>query len=295
MATYTSSDSILDTVSVSIFWYIMSFIFGAGLIYILLWSIQPANNNLSAAIISIIFLFMFIISIILSKLEILRNGTLAGNSLALWLGALGWSAIRYLSIAFTEGSQKLFSLTADTAFFSTAIQSLPLVLQFIFNVIVGPIAEEMLWIVAIPYVVISISNYIAKKSQYKFFENKVVQLIIMILVGAPTFALFHIGNVAITGFVIFVAIFRAVLLTSVYLPSGRRTWYFTILPAFAIGAHIANNLIEFGVVNGLQLLNSSFMYTGLLGYIFIFGTLTLAILSVSNKIRKGTWTVGGQF
>lgn len=295
MASYKSSDSILDSVSVSVFWYIMTFIFGAGLIYILLWSIQPENNNLASAIISIIFLFMFIISLILSKFEILRNGTLAGNSLALWLGVVFWATLRFVLSTVSTSNQKFFSLTADTAFFSTSIQSLPLVLQFIFNVIVAPIAEELLWIVAIPYVVISVSNYLAKNPKYKILSNKIVQLLIMIAIGAPTFALFHIGNVALTGFLIFVGVFRAILLTSVYLPSGQRTWAFSILPAFAIGAHITNNLIEFGVTNGFQLLNSSFFYTGLLGYIFIFGTLALAVFSIYNKLTRGTWSVGGNF
>jgi hypothetical protein len=295
MAGYRSSDNILDTVPVSVFWYVVSGIFGSGMIYILLWSIQPVNNNLPAAIISIIFLLMFLLGIILSKLEILKNGTLAGNSLALWLGVLSWSAVRYLMDVAYQNSGKLFSLTANATFFSTSLQTLPLFLQFIFNVIVAPIAEEMLWIVAIPYIVISIGDYFAKNKKYSFMGNRTVQVLIMVLIATPTFALFHIGNLAITSFLIFVALFRTILLITVYLPSGTRNWAFTILPAFAIGAHITNNFIEFGVTNGLNVMNSSFWYMGLIAFVFIFGTLGIALLSVYNKITKGTFAVGGTF
>ena len=295
MTAYKSSDNILDTVPVSVFWYIISAIFGAGMIYILLWSIQPVNNNLPAAIISIIFLFMFIVGVILSKLEILKNGTFVGNSLALWLGVATWAGVRWIMSAAYNGTASVFSLTANATFFSTSLQTLPLFLQFIFNVIVAPIAEEMLWIVAIPHIVISIGNYLAKNPKYSFMGNKIVQLLIMILIGTPTFALFHIGNLAITSFLIFVALFRTILLITVYLPSGRRTWAFSILPAFAIGAHIANNFIEFGVVNGINVMNSSFLYLGLIGYIFIFATLGVAIYSLYNKLVKGSWSIGGRY
>lgn len=295
MAVYRSSDNILDTVPVSVFWYTISAIFGAGMIYILLWSIQPANNNLPAAIISIIFLLMFLLGIILSKLEILKNGTVAGNSLALWLGIAMWSLVRYLMDTAYQNSGKLFSLTANATFFSTSLQTLPLFLQFLFNVIVAPIAEEMLWIVAIPYIVISIGDYFAKSKKYTFMGNRIVQVLIMILIAAPTFALFHIGNLALTSFLIFVALFRTILLITVYLPSGKRHWAFAILPAFAIGAHIANNFIEFGVVNGFQVMTGSFFYMGLIGFIFIFGTLLFALASIYNRITKGTFSVGGSF
>lgn len=292
---YKSSDSILDTVSVSVFWYIITAIFGTGLLYILLWSIQPAHNNLPAAIISIIFLFMFIISMILSKIEILRNGTLVGNSIALWVGVIFWSLFRYLITNFYSAGNKLFSLTADTAFFSTAVQSLPMTLQFVFNVIVAPIAEEMLWIVAIPYSVIAGGNYVAKSTDYKIFGNKYFQLIAMIAIGAPTFAAFHIGNIAITGFLIFVAVFRAILLLVVYLPTRERKYGFSVLPAFAIGAHIANNWIEFGLNNGLQLLNQNLIWVGLLAYVFILFTLILFIWSLFTKVKKGQWNPLGRF
>ena len=170
-----------------------------------------------------------------------RQATLFVIGFLIWLGL---------------GSQQnsVLSITKSTLFASISSE-LPRFMDFLMNTFVIPISEELFWIIGIPYATITIMNLIGKK--FEPLRNIWVQIIIVAIICGVTFALFHVGKLFI-GFLIAAFIFRAVTIVSVYgdieadiIPGV------TLVPAFALGAHIGNNWGDFGFIEGVGLLWSN--------------------------------------
>ena len=139
--------------------------------------------------------------------------------------------------------------------FAAISSELPQLLEVIFNVFIIPISEEIFWMIGIPFSLISIMNVIGKKME--FWKNPYVQMVVVIIISSVTFAIFHIGK-AFIGFIIAAMIFRTIMIVMVY---GE--YKFNILKGvnlvagFAVGAHIANNLIDTGIKKTWLVLSTS--------------------------------------
>jgi hypothetical protein len=149
--------------------------------------------------------------------------------------------------------------------------------DFILNVFNVPVAEELLWLIAIPFLIIVLLNTIGVK-------NKWVQFGIIIAVSSVSFALFHVGKIFLT-FLISAFVFRTVLLF-LYVGDGLLntiTWA-DIGASLALGIHVGNNWATYGFWNGISLLLDSVWGIILL---VIFGVFMVSgFIGLSDKIIK---------
>lgn len=245
--------------SASIFWVICYLVTLVGLLWIAIWAYF--NNSIKGAIIAIIFFMMLTTSFVLSRRTLFQAGTWQQNAASFSLGFLIW--------AFIAGRPQSILSVAQNDLFASIASELPEYLEFIMNTFVIPIAEESLWIIALPDVLTFLMNQTAKDKRFGFFSNKVLQLAVIIVVGSVTFAVFHIGNLAIMSFIIAAIVFRTAMLLFVV---GDSNWnllpFISVVPAFAVGAHIANNWAAYGFGDGVQLLLQN-ISTGWIVFLFL--------------------------
>lgn len=227
----------------SAFWvsaYILSLV---SLIWIGVWSYF--NNNLRGAIIAMIFLMMLLASAVLSRNTLYQSGSFRQSATSFTFGFVLWS--------FLANNNQLS--VSSNHLFSSIAGELPEMLEFMVNTFLVPIAEESLWMIAIPDTLAFLMDEAAKAKRFSFFGNKVFQLVVIAVVASVTFALFHVGNLAFASFIIAAIIFRVAM---IFFVVGDQLWdvvpALNNVPAFAVGAHIANNLVAFGFGNGVLLL-----------------------------------------
>jgi len=254
----------------SIFWVGAYAISLVGLIWIAIWSFF--NNSVTGAIIAFIFFMMLISSAVLSRRTLFQTGTWKQNATSFTLGFLIWVFI---------GSQPQSILSvAENNLFSTISSQLPQLLEFIMNSFVIPIAEEALWIIALPDVLHFLMNQISTNKQLSFFKNKFLQLFVIAGIGAFTFAYFHVGNIGFLSFIIAAMLFRTIM---IFFVVGDQSFnaipFVTVVPAFAVGAHIGNNWAQFGFMKGVNILIQNFQ----IGWL-IFGILIIIFLSAIDNI-----------
>lgn len=261
----------------SIFWvgaYLVSLV---GLIWIAIWAFF--NNSVTGAVIAFIFFMMLVSSFVLSKRTLFQSGTWKQNATSFTLGFMIW-------IFIGSNTNSVLSV-AQNNLFSTISSQLPQFLEFIMNSFVIPIAEESLWIIALPDVLSFMMNQIGKA--YSFFTNKIFQLIVIAVVGAVTFAVFHVGNLGFLAFLIAAMLFRTIMIFFVVGDQSLDAIPFvTIVPAFAVGAHIGNNLAQFGVGKGVNLLMQNIE----IGWL-IFGIFIIIFLSAIDSIIGLVTSVAG--
>lgn len=268
----------------SAFWIVVATFGTLAPILILLWSIQSGNNNLQASIVAIIISFFIFTGLFLSKLEIFSNGTWRENAFSSFIGFLSFGLLNLFLF-----KKSLFSSVAQSTF-STITSQFPLTLQFLSDSILIPLAEEFLWIVGIPYIIISLYRNLSKNTtgwKSKFFGSHNVQIISIVIIGSISFALFHVGKLALVSFLIIAMIFRAILIVISY-----GDWFekFRLVPAFAIGAHIGNNWVDFGFFKGIAILNEAFFTYGLLVYGFAIAIVVTCGMIIYEKIKyKRAW------
>lgn len=222
----------------SIFWILLVFLSLTWLSYLGIWSFQ--NNSIKGVVISTIFFAMIISGIVLSKFEIFNTGNWRENALSFSAGFGLWALI-----SGSFGTQSLLSVSQNHLFASISGE-LPQFIDVLMNGIVVPIAEEIFWMFAIPYALISIMNSLGKK--YSFFENHYLQLIIVAIIAGLSFAFFHVGKTAFTYFVISAIIFRVIMIFAIF-GDKKLDWLkkFNLVSAFAVGGHIANNIFNGGI------------------------------------------------
>lgn len=252
----------------SAFWIIVILVSLIGLSYLGIWAFHA--NSVKGVAISTIFFGMIIAGIILSKFEIFNSGTWSENCFSFVLGFTLWSSL-------LGGSSKSILAVTQNSLFASIASELPQFLEFVINTFVIPIAEESFWMIGIPYSVSAIMNLIGK--QYPVFKNIWFQLTVITIVSGTTFALFHVGKMLL-GFLIAAFFFRAAMVFTVIgeqkldLVKG-----ITLVPAFALGAHIGNNWADFGVLKGVQLLIQNIE----VGWV-VFAILAIIFLSAINQI-----------
>lgn len=264
----TAEKSPLSTASA--FWVVAYLISLVGLIWIAIWAYF--NNSIRGAVIAIIFFMMLVTSVVLSRRTLYQSGTFQTSATSFTLGFIIWSILG-------STQQSILSVSQNNLF--AAISSeLPQFLEFIMNTFVIPIAEESLWIIAIPDVLTFIMDKVSGVNNLSFFKNKILQIAVIVVVGASTFALFHVGNLAFVAFLVAAIIFRTAMI--LFVVGDRKINLvptLTIVPAFAVGAHIGNNLSSFGFQKGWTLLVQNFAVGWMVFAIFL-----IIFLSSVNQI-----------
>ena len=227
-----------------------------------------------------IFFVMIISGILFSKFEIFNIGTWKENSVSFTIGFALWSIISGLF-----GTQSILSVTKNHLF-ATIAGELPQFIDVLMNGIVVPISEEIFWMFAIPYGVLSILNVLKKK--YEVFNNETLQIIIVAIISASTFAIFHVGKSALTMFLISAVLFRSIMIILVF---GDRKLdlikKFNLVASFSVGAHIANNLFQGGITTANIVLQQNMtvyvIVITLASIIFLTTLNALASIIIKNK------------
>jgi hypothetical protein len=259
----------------SIFWILIVLVALGGLSYLGIWSFH--NDSVAGGIIASIFFAMIVAGILMSKFEIFSMGTWGENSLSFAIGFAMWATIGAVA-----GSQSVLSV-AENHLFSTIASQLPVLVEVLMNNFVIPIAEEMFWMIAIPWSLISIMNTIGKSKE--IFSSPYLQIPVVVIVSGLSFALFHVGKAA-TYFLIAAFIFRGIVIILVYgdqqLDILKKL---NLVVAFSLGAHIANNVSSAGIRETFIILNSNFWSIGWIVYAIL-----LAIIagSIDQVIKLGS-------
>ena len=264
----------------SIFWVFIILVSLMGLSYLGIWAYQ--NDSVKGATISFIFFAMIITGIVLSKFEIFNIGTWSENCLSFTLGFGIWMAFGLFM-----GTQSVLSVSQNQ-YFSAISSELPQLLDFLTTIFVIPISEELFWMIAIPFSLFTIFNLLGKK--YPIFSNNILQIFLISIVSGVTFAAFHVGKLIIN-FLLAAYIFRTIMIVLVY---GDQKYdiikKINLVVAFSLGAHIGNNLINYGFVKGNLILFDNFAAVGWMIYllflvIFISGFNKLLEIIFAKKLQ----------
>ncbi len=243
----------------SAFWILFILLGLGGLLYLMVWSFH--NDSVKGIALSIIFFAMIIAGVSLSRLKIFDEYSWGTNSLSFSLGFFAWLIIGNLF-----GKQSVLSLTENNLF-ATVSSELPQFVEMITTVFIIPIAEELFWMVGIPFALISIMTALGK--QYPIWSNKILQMVVVIIISSGTFAIFHVGKVH-TLFMISAIIFRTIMIVLIY---GDEEFNIlkgvNLVVAFSLGSHIANNMINFGVSKTWLILRQELLVTFLIVGLFL--------------------------
>lgn len=259
----------------SIFWIVTILIALSGLVYFMIWSFH--NNSVKGAIVSIIFIGMIISGILLSRMKVFDWASWGDNALSFTLGFWIWIAIGSLF-----STQSILSVSQNHLF-ATISSELPQFVEFITNIFIVPIAEELFWMVGIPFALITIFRQLGK--QYDIWNNVYLQMAIIIFVGSTTFAFFHVGKLFI-GFIIASMIFRTIMIVLIY---GEYNFDIlkgvNLVAGFSVGAHIGNNLIDYGFSKAWIVLKSELVVMIII--LLFFGALFITALNRMLEVIVG--------
>ena len=259
----------------SIFWILMVLLSLSGLAYLLIWSFH--NDSVRGVVISVIFTTLIIAGILLSRMKIFDFYSWGDNALSFTLGFFAW-----LGLGRLFGTQSILSVSENHLFAAIAAD-LPQLVEVILNVFIIPIAEEIFWMIGIPFALISVMNELGKK--YPLWKNLYLQMFVIIVVASVTFAIFHVGKMFI-GFMIAAIVFRTIMIVLIY---GEHKFDIikgiNLVVGFAIGAHIANNMISTGIQKTYLVLQTN--TTVFIIVLVFFGVLFLSALNTILRFVLG--------
>ena len=226
------------------------------LFYLMVWGYQL--TNMKAVVASILF-FSFIIffyTIFGFRELYISHSTFRQTSFSYVLGLVlavvfGWIGRHFTFSLFTIPKQYLLSQISS---------QLPRFWEKIVNVDAASYSEEMLFLFALPALLAIIFTFIGKQAEksknpifknFRFFKSPFFFIPMVVLVVAPTFAGFHVGNLQLITFIISAIIFRSLLLVLVYgekFSHDKFIPFISLVPAFGIGYHRGNNIMATGGV-----------------------------------------------
>lgn len=261
----------------SAFWILMTLVSLSGLIYLMIQAFHQESIRLS--VIAMIFAVIILSGIVLSRLQVFDLGGWRQNCLSFAIGFIFWGVLGTVL-----NSSGMSLILEKNYLFASVSSQLPLYTEFILNAFIIPIAEEMFWMVGLPFALISIMRTIGK--EWEIFQNALVQMAVVITVASITFGVFHVGKLTFA-FLLASMIFRTIMILTVY-----GDYYFNwikfapIVASFSIGSHIANNWLTEGWSNSFLILQTNLVVSG---FIFLYlGIIFLsAIEYVSKAIYKG--------
>ena len=227
-----------------VFWLILVAVALIPLLWLQVWAYQ--NVNMKAFVIGNIFVVFIVLTFAFDFEKRLypSGSTFLSNSFSLSIGLLFGSLMGLLS---SIGEQSIFGLfTVSQQYLLSEISvQLPLFWATFANVVGAPVAEELLFLISIPTILFIIIEFIGSK--YKVFKNPLVQTGIVAGVVGPLFAFFHVGNVALVGFIISAIVFRVLTIGLVHGDTKADILPFvSLIPAFAVGYHMSNNIMVSG-------------------------------------------------
>ena len=165
---------------------------------------------------------------------------------------------------------------------ATLSSKLPIFVELVLNNFIIPIAEEMFWMIGLPFALFSVMDNLGKWEKIEFFKNRVFQIIVVILVCSISFAYFHIGKLLL-GFIISSIIFRTILIGLVY---GDMKFDIikgvNLVAGFGVGSHMANNILDRGVANTWTVISQN----SIVVTIIIVGFLGLIFITAINRILE---------
>lgn len=279
----------------SVFWGLMVVLMITSLGYLAILGIVEEGAG-SPAFQVATFLFMLLVgSVVLSMGKILHaetnvvyssQGFVAGFLLFLGLGTIGEASL--ISITDTLFEQQLAQLgqngVINTEFWDWFIPT-----------IAAPVTEEAFWAVGLPVGLVLLMQSIAKSSHQirdpwvspflRLFENKIVQMIVLVLVLSTSFAFFHIDQQDTAVFILAALAFRAILTVIWW---GDMHWdlvpYLVIAPSFLVGAHLGNNMVAgAGLLGSITIASThpiGWITMAVFGFIFV-----IALLGLHKEFR----------
>ncbi len=254
----------------SVFWIIL--ILMSIMAFSLLGFYGYVNENIRIITIAVMYAIMILFAIAFSYKQIFDLGSWTGNVVSFTLGFLIWI------LAGTLFGQQSFLSLSTNHLVQGVVGQLPQFVEVVVNVVLVPIAEELFWMFGLVFGLFTILNVIGKKQ--KIFKNPIFQLTIISVISGVTFAIFHVGKLFLA-FLIGAFIFRAVMVVFVY-GEQKFDWLkrITLLPSFAVGAHIANNLNQVGISQFFIVINSNFFPVGWVIYLFFLVVFVSAIIGI---------------
>ena len=230
----------------NIFNVILLLVSFVGLVYMGLQAFAQSNIGMGFA--SFIFAIMNLAVLVLNPKEVLGTKIPIGlSSLSFFIAFTGM----YLFKSATN-----FAIIEQQNLLSTLSSQIPASWNLILSVFMAPTIEEFFFI-GMAGVVIILMELLGV--DYPLLKNKILQMIVIIVLGGWAFAIFHTGKTAIA-FVVVAFTFRAVAYIFLF---GDR--FFDIIPIltiglpFVIGIHMANNyhVLTTSFFGGLRILAES--------------------------------------
>ena len=273
-----------DNIDGGIAWFIWMLFVVSGLLYLGLWGFN--ERSVRAVMVFSLFGLMMVISLWFTNFEFFRIEDSFKESAMWWFAGMAiWYPLARLG-SNTE-SMTLFSLVTPEEFqvLSTLAADLPIFWSWFITGIVAPIVEEAFWTVGLPIALLIILESLGE--EYPIFNNPFVQIPIVWVIVVTSFAFFHIPQ-AVAAFIIAAITFRTVI-TGLYWTDNRYLDIpgVTVIPIFALGAHMGNNIGAQGnITHTLNVLSSSWwgLITGLVLLLFIL----VALDGFWDEIKKRT-------
>ncbi len=221
-----------------------------GLGYMMLTGVP--TNNIGLIAVSLIFGFLFLSGFVLSKDSLDTSTETFTKSAQGWLiGIISWILVMNLNVL--SSLFNIFTFPTQSTLATITEQISPF-WNFINTVLMAPIVEELFWGIGLPLGLFAMLN--AMGVEFKFLKNIYLQFIIVIGIGAFTFASFH-TSATLVGFYIAAMFFRAIQTVLVY---GDQQFDiikgYSVPYSFLVGTHMANNVSSFGLMRAYTVLIS---------------------------------------
>lgn len=273
-----------------VFWVIWLLLAISSLFYIGIWGFH--NNNSKAIALTAIFGMILlynvgaaIVFLIFNKQKIVDLKETYGKS-CMWftLGFFGWVVLIGM-IRVIQGQNFLYSVFSTLqlpkqSLFAGIVAQLPLFGEKFVNGVLIPFVEEGFWLIALIITLVWIFKALSKVGgSFTVFENPIFQAILVVIISSASFAMFHVGNAGLITFIVSAIIFRTMLIAFVWGDLAFNLFSFaTVLPAWALGVHVGNNVASDGIMNFLIVFSESWygwLILLLFAQFFIVGFYTL--------------------